>query len=65
MAKSRNFSICLLKTGYNDQNALKDEHSMGEPLPLLADQYLAWLSWGFDDGWTPRAELGEPEGIAP
>ena len=32
---------------------------------VLADQYLAWLSWGFDDGWTPRAELGEPEGIAP
>lgn len=25
---------------------------------VLADQYLAWLSWGFDDGWTPRTELG-------
>jgi len=25
---------------------------------VLADQYLAWLSWGFDDGWTPRAERG-------
>ena len=24
---------------------------------VLADQYLAWLSWGFDDSWTPRAEL--------
>lgn len=23
---------------------------------VLADQYLAWLSWGFDDGWTPKAE---------
>jgi len=23
---------------------------------VLADQYLAWLSWGFDDGWTPRSE---------
>lgn len=21
----------------------------------LANQYLAWLSWGFDDGWNPRA----------
>lgn len=25
---------------------------------VLADQYLAWLSWGFDDGWTPTAERG-------
>lgn len=25
---------------------------------VLADQYLAWLSWGFDDGWTPRTERG-------
>lgn len=25
---------------------------------VLADQYLAWLSWGFKDGWTPRAERG-------
>jgi len=23
---------------------------------VLAEQYLAWLSWGFDDGWTPRTE---------
>lgn len=22
---------------------------------ILADQFLAWLSWGFDDGWTPKA----------
>jgi hypothetical protein len=21
---------------------------------VLAGQYLAWLSWGFDDDWTPR-----------
>jgi hypothetical protein len=21
---------------------------------VLADQYLAWLSWGFDDGWRPQ-----------
>jgi hypothetical protein len=21
---------------------------------VLADQYLAWLSWGFDDGWQPK-----------
>lgn len=21
---------------------------------VLAKDYLAWLSWGFDDGWTPR-----------
>jgi len=25
---------------------------------VLADQYLAWLSWGFDDGWTPKTERG-------
>ena len=25
---------------------------------VLADQYLAWLSSGFDDGWTPRTERG-------
>jgi hypothetical protein len=25
---------------------------------VLADQYLAWLSWGFGDGWTPKAERG-------
>jgi len=22
---------------------------------ILADQYLAWLSWGFDDDWTPKS----------
>jgi uncharacterized protein (TIGR04141 family) len=47
MAKSRNFSIYLLKTGYNAQNALKDSHSLGEPLtdvenlPAGATLYLA------------------------
>ncbi|QTF93723.1 hypothetical protein [Halomonas sp. BM-2019] len=25
---------------------------------VLADQYLAWLSWGYDDGWTPKSEKG-------
>ena len=23
---------------------------------VLANQYLAWLGWGFDDGWSPRTE---------
>ena len=23
---------------------------------VLAKDYLEWLSWGFDDGWTPRSE---------
>lgn len=23
---------------------------------VLARDYLAWLSWGFDDGWTPRTK---------
>jgi len=47
MAKSRNFSIYLLKTGYNAQNALKEEHSLGEPLtsvellPAGATLYIA------------------------
>lgn len=22
---------------------------------VLSDQYLAWLSWGFEDGWQPKA----------
>lgn len=22
---------------------------------VLANQYLAWLSWGFDDGWAPKS----------
>ena len=21
---------------------------------VLVDQYISWLSWGFDDGWKPR-----------
>ncbi|MDV3349571.1 hypothetical protein QGP82_12775 [Leptothoe sp. LEGE 181152] len=21
---------------------------------VLVNQYIAWLSWGFDDGWQPR-----------
>lgn len=25
---------------------------------VLAKDYLGWLSWGFDDGWTPRSEQG-------
>lgn len=47
MAKSRTFSIYLLKIGYNAQNALKEEHSLGEPLtsvehlPAGATLYLA------------------------
>lgn len=47
MAKSRNFSIYLLKTSYNAQNALKESHSLGEPLtgvenlPAGATLYLA------------------------
>lgn len=47
MAKSRNFSIYLLKTGYDAQNALKDANSLGEPLanvenlPVGATLYLA------------------------
>lgn len=63
MAKSRNFSVYLLKTGYNAQNALKDKHSLGEPLtdvenlPAGATLYLAdntptdpwWKSyWGIN-----------------
>lgn len=24
---------------------------------ILSNQYLAWLSWGFDDGWTPRTGI--------
>lgn len=32
MAKSRNFSIYLLKTGYDAHNALKEMHTLGEPL---------------------------------
>lgn len=47
MAKSRNFSIYLLKIGYNAHNALKEEHSLGDPLtgvehlPAGATLYLA------------------------
>lgn len=63
MAKSRNFSIFLLKTGFDAKNALKDEHSLGEPLvevenlPVGATLYLAdnvptdpwWKSyWGIN-----------------
>jgi hypothetical protein len=25
---------------------------------VLAKDYLAWLSWGFADGWTPHGEQG-------
>jgi hypothetical protein len=28
---------------------------------VLAEQYLSWLSWGFDDGWKPKAERCEPK----
>ncbi len=28
MAKSRNFSVYLLKQGFNAENALKDEHNL-------------------------------------
>lgn len=63
MAKSRNFSIYLLKNVYDAQNSLKDEHSLGEPLtnignlPEGATLYLAdntptdpwWKTyWGID-----------------
>lgn len=63
MAKSRNFSVYLLKTGYDALNALKDGHSLGEPLtdvenlPAEATLYLSdntpadpwWKSyWGIN-----------------
>lgn len=47
MTKSRIFSIYLLKPGYDAQNALKDEHLLGDPLtdvqnlPAGAKLYLA------------------------
>ena len=27
-----------------------------EAASVLADDFLAWLSWGFDDNWAPRAK---------
>jgi hypothetical protein len=27
--------------------------SVIQSVEVLADWYLAWLSWGFDDGWEP------------
>ncbi len=63
MAKSRSFSVYLLKPGYNAQNALKDDNSLGEPLtevenlPAGATLYLSdnrptdpwWKSyWGIN-----------------
>lgn len=63
MAKTRNFSVYLLKTGFDAQNALKDDHSLGVPLtevdnlPAGATLYLAdntpndpwWKSyWGIN-----------------
>ena len=54
MTKSRNFSIYLLKTGYNDQNALKDEHSMGEPLPLADAENLPGGATLYLADKTPR-----------
>ena len=45
MNKSRSFSIYLLKEGFNSSNALKEDHSLGEPvhaanLPKGATLYL-------------------------
>ena len=45
MNKSRSFSIYLLKGGFNSNNALKEDHSLGEPvhadnLPERATLYL-------------------------
>jgi len=28
---------------------------------VLADEYLSWLSWGFDDGWTPSTKEAQEE----
>ena len=32
----------------------QEAESVVDVAKVLADQYLAWLSWGFDDGWQPR-----------
>jgi hypothetical protein len=36
-----------------------------ETAAVLADQYLAWLSWGFKDGWIPSTGKNEKGPIAP
>jgi len=71
MAKSRHFSIYLLKDGYNAQNTLKDGHSLGEPLtdvqnlPATARLYLSdnppiepwWRSyWGINRDLTQASK---------
>jgi len=27
---------------------------------VLVEQYISWLSWGFNDGWKPRQNCGSP-----
>jgi hypothetical protein len=34
----------------------QDADSVLDAAKVLADDYVAWLSWGFQDGWTPRTE---------
>lgn len=33
--------------------SLEQAKSVIQSAEVLADQYLSWLSWGFDDGWEP------------
>lgn len=34
----------------------EEAESIIDVAKVLADQYVAWLSWGFDDGWQPSED---------
>ena len=36
----------------------EDAEAVIDAARVLANDYLAWLSWGFDDGWTSHGERG-------
>jgi hypothetical protein len=38
----------------------EEADSVIDLMEVLNEQYIHWLSWGFEDNWQPK-EKGEPE----
>ncbi|MHC4503121.1 MAG: hypothetical protein ACYTFI_07440, partial [Planctomycetota bacterium] len=43
---------------HGTQVSREDAESVISVARVLTDDYLAWLGWGFDDGWTPHSTAG-------
>jgi hypothetical protein len=53
--------LAICNKAIHGQNVTREEAmDVIEAASVLADDFLAWLSWGFDDNWAPKAKSQAP-----